>query len=89
MMTEPIRVVLADFTVTKQNITILLKGYVTSTQILRQIFARTVFMRDQKKNSMHANSLFMYMCAAGLGLGILFIIVKTLQQQELEATDGV
>ena len=38
---------------------------------------------------MHANSFFMYMYAAGLGLGILFIIVKTLQQQELEATDGV
>ena len=38
---------------------------------------------------MHANSLFMYMCAAGLGLGIIFIIVKTLQQRELEATDGV
>ena len=38
---------------------------------------------------MHANSLFMYICAASLGLGMLFIIVETLQQQELEATDGV
>ena len=42
----------------------------------------------RKTMSMHANCLFMYICAASLGLLLLFI-VKTLQQQELEATDGV
>ena len=35
---------------------------------------RGIYEESKEKVSMHANSLFMYICAASLGLGMLFIV---------------